>query len=125
MTFLKKTMKPKFFLSSTKELVQKYLPNLDKKDQFFAMELLLWGLAQNKLSKNNWKMAFIFKTIMEALFPICNCLGGLSLIDLIRKNMLSKLCTQQKRLLRYALKLFCLSGERIRTSDLTAPRRAL
>ena len=31
-----------------KELVQKYLPNLDKKDKFFAMELVLWGLAQNK-----------------------------------------------------------------------------
>ena len=35
-----------------KELVQKYLPNLEEKDQYFAMELVLWGLAQNKkLSK--------------------------------------------------------------------------
>ena len=41
-------------LSTTplKELIQKYLPELDEKDQFFAMELVLWGLAQNKkLSK--------------------------------------------------------------------------
>ena len=35
-----------------KVLVQKYLPNLEEKDQYFAMELVLWGLAQNKkLSK--------------------------------------------------------------------------
>ncbi|MEE3085646.1 MAG: magnesium chelatase, partial [Bacteroidota bacterium] len=34
------------------ELVKKYLPNLEEKDQYFAMELVLWGLAVNKkLSK--------------------------------------------------------------------------
>ena len=43
-----KDYEPKFFCQSTKELVLKYLPMLDEKDQFFAMELVLWGLAQNK-----------------------------------------------------------------------------
>ncbi|MEC8603500.1 MAG: AAA family ATPase [Bacteroidota bacterium] len=39
-------------ITPLKELIQKYLPKLDEKDQFFAMELVLWGLAQNKkLSK--------------------------------------------------------------------------
>ena len=39
-------------INPLKELIQKYLPKLDEKDQFFAMELVLWGLAQNKkLSK--------------------------------------------------------------------------
>ena len=39
-------------IAPLKELIQKYLPKLDEKDQFFAMELVLWGLAQNKkLSK--------------------------------------------------------------------------
>ena len=39
-------------ITPLKELIQKYLPELDEKDQFFAMELVLWGLAQNKkLSK--------------------------------------------------------------------------
>jgi len=31
-----------------KKLVDKYLPDLTTKDQFFAMELVLWGLVQNK-----------------------------------------------------------------------------
>ena len=39
-------------ITPLKELIQKYLPKLDEKDQFFAMELVLWGLVQNKkLSK--------------------------------------------------------------------------
>ena len=39
-------------ITPLKELIQKYLPKLDEKDQFFAMELVLWGLAKNKkLSK--------------------------------------------------------------------------
>ncbi len=45
-----------------KEIVQKYLPNLDKKDQFFAMELVLWGLAQNKkLSKKQLEDSIHFQ----------------------------------------------------------------
>ena len=45
-----------------KELVQEYLPILDKKDQFFAMELVLWGLAQNKkLSKTQLENGIHFQ----------------------------------------------------------------
>ena len=45
-----------------KVLVQKYLPNLEKKDQYFAMELVLWGLAQNKkLSKKQLEDSIHFQ----------------------------------------------------------------
>ena len=44
------------------KLVQKYLPNLQEKDQYFAMELILWGLAQNnKLSKKQLKDSIHFQ----------------------------------------------------------------
>ena len=45
-----------------KNLVQKYLPKMEEKDQFFAMELVLWGLAQNKkLSKKQLEDSIHFQ----------------------------------------------------------------
>ena len=45
-----------------KNLVQKYLPKIEEKDQFFAMELVLWGLAQNKkLSKKQLEDSIHFQ----------------------------------------------------------------
>ncbi|GIR58219.1 MAG: hypothetical protein CM15mP65_08000 [Crocinitomicaceae bacterium] len=90
-----------------KELVQKYLLNLDEKDQYFAMELVLWGLAQNKklskktiggrhsFSRQLWKLYFHVMGLY--IFTILG-FHSHKLEDLKERNPLGTLTLPQPRL---------------------------
>lgn len=51
-------------ITPLRPLISKYMPDLDEKDRYFAMEFLLWGLvAHNKLSKQRFKKGYQFKDV--------------------------------------------------------------